>query len=66
MPRQPRRLVLGSDAYVLAKVAAEDLLANDDANRQLSVSTDAAGLPDFAETEVGRALLSMPHRERSA
>ena len=59
MPQQPRRLVLGTDAYVLAKAKALELIASDDANRQLSASTDADGLPDFADTDVGRAMLSL-------
>jgi NAD(P)-dependent dehydrogenase (short-subunit alcohol dehydrogenase family) len=59
MPKQPRRLVLGTDAYVLAKAKALELIASDDANRQLSASTDADGLPDFADTDVGRAMLSL-------
>jgi NAD(P)-dependent dehydrogenase (short-subunit alcohol dehydrogenase family) len=58
MPKQPRRLVLGTDAYVLAKATAQDLMVSDDANRQLSASTDAEGLPDFAETEIGRTILA--------
>jgi NAD(P)-dependent dehydrogenase (short-subunit alcohol dehydrogenase family) len=61
MAKQPRRLLLGSDAYVLAKAASQDLAASDDANRALSASTDADGVPDFAETDVGRAMLQM-HR----
>jgi NAD(P)-dependent dehydrogenase (short-subunit alcohol dehydrogenase family) len=59
MPKQPRRLVLGTDAYVLAKAKALELIASDDANRQLSASTDADGMPDFADTDVGRAMLSL-------
>jgi NAD(P)-dependent dehydrogenase (short-subunit alcohol dehydrogenase family) len=62
MEKQPRRLLLGSDAYVLAKATLQDLAANDDANRALSASTDAEGLPDFADTDVGRAMLSL-HRQ---
>jgi NAD(P)-dependent dehydrogenase (short-subunit alcohol dehydrogenase family) len=62
MPKQPRRLVLGSDAYVLAKAKALELIASDDANRQLSASTDADGLPDFADTDIGRAMLSLGRR----
>ena len=61
MEKQPRRLLLGSDAYVLAKATLQELAANDDANRALSSRTDADGLPDFAEIEVGRATLSL-HR----
>ena len=56
MEKQPRRLLLGSDAYVLAKATLQELAANDDANRTLSASTDADGLPDFADTDVGRAM----------
>ena len=59
MPKQPRRLALGTDAYVLAKAKALELIASDDANRQLSASTDADALPDFADTDVGRAMLSL-------
>jgi NAD(P)-dependent dehydrogenase (short-subunit alcohol dehydrogenase family) len=62
MPKQPRRLVLGTDAYVLAKATALELMASDDANRQLSASTDADDLPDFADTEVGRTMLSLGRR----
>jgi NAD(P)-dependent dehydrogenase (short-subunit alcohol dehydrogenase family) len=62
MPKQPRRLVLGTDAYVLARATALELMACDDANRQLSASTDADGLPDFADTEVGRTMLSLGRR----
>jgi NAD(P)-dependent dehydrogenase (short-subunit alcohol dehydrogenase family) len=57
MDKQPRRLLLGSDAFVLARATLQELVANDDANRTLSVSTDADGLPDFAETDVGKAML---------
>lgn len=60
MEKQPRRLVLGSDAYVLAKATLQELAASDDANRALSASTDADGLPDFAETEIGKAMLALP------
>lgn len=62
MEKQPRRLLLGSDAYVLAKATLQELAANDDANRALSASTDAGGLPDFADTDVGRAMLRL-HRQ---
>jgi NAD(P)-dependent dehydrogenase (short-subunit alcohol dehydrogenase family) len=61
MDKQPRRLLLGSDAYVLAKVTLQELAANDDANRALSVSTDGDGLPDFADTEIGKQMLAL-HR----
>jgi NAD(P)-dependent dehydrogenase (short-subunit alcohol dehydrogenase family) len=61
MEKQPRRLLIGSDAFVLARATLQELTANDDANRMLSVSTDADGLPDFAETDVGKAMLKL-HR----
>ena len=59
MEQQPRRLLLGSDAYVLAKATLQEMAASDDAYRALSASTDADGLPDFAETDVGKAMLAM-------
>jgi NAD(P)-dependent dehydrogenase (short-subunit alcohol dehydrogenase family) len=59
MQKQPRRLLLGSDAYVLAKATLQEMAASDDAHRTLSASTDAEGLPDFAETDVGKAMLAM-------
>src|SRR5262249_13924108 len=62
MEKQPRRLLLGSDAYVLAKATLQELAANDDANRALSASTDADGLSDFADTDVGKAILGL-HRQ---
>jgi hypothetical protein len=55
-------LLLGSDAYVLARATLQELAANDDANRALSASTDADGLPDFADTDVDRAMLAL-HRQ---
>jgi NAD(P)-dependent dehydrogenase (short-subunit alcohol dehydrogenase family) len=61
MDRQPRRLLLGSDAYVLAKATLQELGASDDAQRALSASTDADGMPDFADTDVGREMLKL-HR----
>jgi NAD(P)-dependent dehydrogenase (short-subunit alcohol dehydrogenase family) len=62
LPQQPRRLLLGSDAYLLAKVTLQDLAANDEANHSLSVSTDADGLPDFADTEVGKQMVRLHGR----
>jgi NAD(P)-dependent dehydrogenase (short-subunit alcohol dehydrogenase family) len=59
MPKQPRRLLLGSDAYVLAKATLQELAESDEANRRLSASTDADGLPDFSETDVGKAMLKL-------
>jgi NAD(P)-dependent dehydrogenase (short-subunit alcohol dehydrogenase family) len=59
--KQPRRLLLGTDAYVLAKVTLQELAANDDANRAITASTDADGLPDFADTDVAKEMLKL-HR----
>jgi NAD(P)-dependent dehydrogenase (short-subunit alcohol dehydrogenase family) len=58
MEKQPRRLLLGTDAYVLAKATLREQAASDEANRALTASTDADGLPDFAETEIGKAMLT--------
>jgi hypothetical protein len=62
MEKQPRRLLLGSDAFVLARASLQELAASDDANRALSASTDADGLPDFADTDVGRSMLGLGKR----
>ncbi|WP_224369429.1 oxidoreductase [Hyalangium versicolor] len=62
MEKQPRRLLLGSDAYVLARVTLQEMGASDDAHRALSVSTDADGIPDFADTDVGREMLKLHRR----
>jgi NAD(P)-dependent dehydrogenase (short-subunit alcohol dehydrogenase family) len=62
MEKQPRRLLLGSDAYVLARATLQELAASDEANRALSASTDADGLPDFADTDVGKTMLSLQRR----
>ncbi|AKF80340.1 short-chain dehydrogenase [Myxococcus fulvus 124B02] len=59
MEKQPRRLLLGSDAYALAGLTLREMGASDEALRELSVSTDADGLPDFADTEVGRRMLKL-------
>jgi len=37
----------------------QEMRASDDAHRTLSASTDADGLPDFAHTDVGKAMLTM-------
>jgi NAD(P)-dependent dehydrogenase (short-subunit alcohol dehydrogenase family) len=59
MEQQPRRLLLGSDAYVLARATLQEMAVSDDAHRTLSASTDADGLPDFAETDVGKTMLAV-------
>ncbi len=62
MDKQPRRLLLGSDAYLLAQITLDELRASDEANHALTVSTDADGLPDFAQTDVGKAMLAIHRR----
>lgn len=57
--KQPRRLLLGSDAYVLANATLREMGASDDANRAVSASTDSDGVADFSDTDVGKAMLSM-------
>lgn len=59
MAKQPRRLLLGTDAYVLAKATLAEMGASDEANRTLTASTDADGIPDFAETELGKIMLGL-------
>lgn len=62
MEKQPRRLLLGTDACTLARLTLEELRESDDAHRALSASTDADGLSDFAETEVGREMMALTRR----
>jgi NAD(P)-dependent dehydrogenase (short-subunit alcohol dehydrogenase family) len=52
----PGRLLLGSDAVFLAGVQAAARAEEDAKWRELSVSTDYDGLPDFAETPIARML----------
>ena len=61
MEKQPRRLLLGSAAYVMARATLQELGASDDAHRVLSASTDADGQPDFADTDLGKQMLQL-HR----
>ncbi|GHH83614.1 short-chain dehydrogenase/reductase [Streptomyces sulfonofaciens] len=58
-PHPPARLLLGSDAVWLAPRIAEARAAEDAAWRDVSLSTDREGLPDFADTEVA-ALVRPP------
>src|SRR6478609_2307891 len=62
LERQPRRLLLGSDALLLAKLTLRDLADSDEANRELTISTDADGLIDFAETDVGKQMMQLHRR----
>jgi NAD(P)-dependent dehydrogenase (short-subunit alcohol dehydrogenase family) len=62
MERQPRRLLLGTDAYFLAQATLREQAANDERNRALTASTDADGLLDFAESDVAKAMLALAER----
>lgn len=53
-PDPPARLLLGSDAVWLAPQIAAARAAEDAAWRELSLSTDRDGLPDFSTTDVAR------------
>jgi NAD(P)-dependent dehydrogenase (short-subunit alcohol dehydrogenase family) len=57
-PRPPLRLLLGSDAVFMAEVVAKARAQEDSAWRAVSFSTDADGIPTFAETPVAQYLLS--------
>jgi NAD(P)-dependent dehydrogenase (short-subunit alcohol dehydrogenase family) len=57
-PTPPLRLLLGSDAVFMAELAAKARAEEDAAWRALSLSTDADGLPKFAETATAQYLLS--------
>ncbi len=57
-PDPPLRLLLGSDAVFVAEIAAKARAEEDAAWRALSVSTDADGVPPFAETPIARFLES--------
>jgi len=57
MPQPPLRLLLGTDAMFLAKVAATQRAAEDEKWAALSASTDVDGLGDFADSEVAKMLL---------
>jgi NAD(P)-dependent dehydrogenase (short-subunit alcohol dehydrogenase family) len=52
----PLRLLLGSDAVFLAKDVATRRAAEDEEWRQLSLSTDADGVLDFADTPIGKLM----------
>lgn len=52
----PLRLLLGSDALFLAKTISKQRAAEDEQWQALSATTDFDGVPDFADTPVGRFL----------
>jgi NAD(P)-dependent dehydrogenase (short-subunit alcohol dehydrogenase family) len=60
-PNPPMRLLLGSDAVFMADMLAKARAEEDAAWRSVSLSTDADGLPTFAETPIARYLLGQSH-----
>jgi len=57
-PSPPLRLLLGSDAVFMAELVAKARAQEDAAWKAISLSTDADGLPAFAETPVAQYLMS--------
>lgn len=57
-PSPPLRLLLGSDAVFMAEVVAKARAQEDASWKEVSLSTDADGIPAFADTPVARYLLS--------
>jgi NAD(P)-dependent dehydrogenase (short-subunit alcohol dehydrogenase family) len=67
-PNPPLRLLLGSDAVFMANTLAKARAEEDGAWRNVSLSTDADGTRNFAETPVAQYLLSQqpaPPRPRA-
>jgi NAD(P)-dependent dehydrogenase (short-subunit alcohol dehydrogenase family) len=56
LPEPPLRLLLGTDAVFLAEVVARRRAAEDARYRELSVTTDFAGMTPFHETEIAKAI----------
>lgn len=56
-PTPPLRLLLGTDAIFLAGIAAAARAEEDARWRDVSASMDYPGLPPFADTPIGKALL---------
>jgi NAD(P)-dependent dehydrogenase (short-subunit alcohol dehydrogenase family) len=54
--KPPVRLVMGSDAAFLARLAASERAEEDAAWHDISISTDFDGMMSFAETPVAKAL----------
>ncbi|HEY2163555.1 MAG TPA: SDR family NAD(P)-dependent oxidoreductase [Gemmatimonadaceae bacterium] len=57
-PTPPLRLLLGSDAVFMADIVSRARAQEDAAWKAISLSTDAAGIPSFAETPIAQYLLS--------
>lgn len=58
-PDPPLRLLLGTDALFLARLAAAERSAEDERWAALSASTDHEGLGDFADSPVAKMLLAV-------
>jgi NAD(P)-dependent dehydrogenase (short-subunit alcohol dehydrogenase family) len=58
VPEPPLRLLLGTDAVFLADLISAGRVEEDARWRELSSSTDFAGLPPFHETAVAKTLLA--------
>jgi NAD(P)-dependent dehydrogenase (short-subunit alcohol dehydrogenase family) len=58
LPDPPLRLLLGSDALAIAEMITATRSAEDAKWRELTISTDYPGLPPFAETPVGKAIMT--------
>ena len=56
MSEPPLRLLLGSDAVLIAKTLLAQRAAEDARMRELSMTTDFDGMPDFADTPFGKML----------
>ena len=52
----PLRLLLGSDAVFIAKATLAQRAAEDERVRELSLSTDFDGMPNFADTPFAKML----------
>jgi NAD(P)-dependent dehydrogenase (short-subunit alcohol dehydrogenase family) len=57
-PTPPLRLLLGSDAVFMADVTAKARADEDAAWKRVSLSADADGVPNFAETPIAQYLLA--------
>jgi NAD(P)-dependent dehydrogenase (short-subunit alcohol dehydrogenase family) len=57
VPEPPLRLLLGTDAVFLADLVARQRAAGDARWKELSLTTDFAGMPPFHETEMAKAIV---------
>jgi NAD(P)-dependent dehydrogenase (short-subunit alcohol dehydrogenase family) len=59
LPAPPLRLLLGSDAVFIAERVTKQRAIDDAKWKQLSLTTDFDGLPEFGETAVGKMIAKM-------